>query len=122
MTFVPLLLRAALAALALASFRVPGARAQYEIPHNPVADQLNVQGRLVGRDLYDRLGDKIGTIEQVLKAPNGMITGVGVDIGTYLGLGPRRIAVPAWQLDSVDNKLTTRDLTRDSVQNMPSEY
>lgn len=117
MILVPLALRAALIALALVTHR--GTSRAQDLPGNPVADQLHIQGRLIGRELYDRSGDKIGTVESVLMAPNGMVVGVGVDIGTFLGLDPRRVSVPAVQLDSVDNRLMTRDLTRETAESLP---
>jgi hypothetical protein len=119
MIFIPLVLRAALVALALVTHRA-SARAQ-DLPGNPLADQLHVQGRLIGRELYDRTGEQIGTVEAVRMAPNGMVVGVGVDIGSFLGIGPRRISVPAVQLDSVENRLTARDLTRHAAESLPAE-
>ena len=119
MIFVPLVLRTTLAALAL----LPAGTSvtAQNLPGNPLADQLHVQGRLIGRVLYDRSGEKIGTVEAVRMAPNGMVVGIGVDIGSFLGLGPRRISVPAVQLDSVDNRLMARDLTREAAEHLPAE-
>lgn len=118
MTLVPLVLRAAVAAVALTASKP--AHVQENLPGNPIVDQLHVQNRLIGRELYDRSGAMIGTVESVIRTQNGMVVGVGVDIGSFLGMGPRRITVPAIQLQSVDNVLTTRDLTRETAEQMPA--
>jgi hypothetical protein len=105
---------AALAALAVAApFELA---AQY----NPQVEQLNFQGRLIGRDLYDRTGQKIGTIRDVLRVRSDQIEGVLVDIGSFLGLGERPVAVPASQIEWRDNVLHAVDLTRHQAESLPT--
>jgi hypothetical protein len=133
MILLPLVLRLCAAAVALFVVKISGAWSQPQaqsyqggaivdrVPGNPLVDQLHVQGRLIGRDLFDRSGHKIGTVQHVLVAPNGMIEGVRVDIGSFLGLGTRTIAVPAIQLRSIDNQLVAADLTREAAESLPAQ-
>ena len=133
MILLPLVLRLGATALSLVVVKISGAGGQPQapsyqggaivdrIPGNPLVDQLHVQGRLIGRDLFDRSGRKIGTVQQVLMAPNGMIEGVRVDIGSFLGLGAHAVAVPAIQLRSIDNRLVAADLTREAAESLPAQ-
>ena len=88
--------------------------------HNPQVEQLQFQNRLIGRDLHDRTGQKIGIIKHALRAPNGTIEGVLVDIGSFLGLGEQSVAVPASQIEWRDNVLYASDLTRRQAESLPT--
>jgi hypothetical protein len=82
---------------------------------NPVVEQLWVQGRLIGREVFDRSDQKIGTIVQVLRGPSA-IEGVLVDLDAT----PKAIAVPALQIESRDNVLYASDLTRQGAMSLPN--
>ena len=120
MTAFSLALAARLGAIALALLAATSTQVFGQPSHNPQVEQLHVQGRLIGRDLYDRTGQKIGTIRNLLKAPNGVIEAVLVEVGGYLGLGDKTIAVPATQLESKNNQLGAADLTRHGAEELPS--
>jgi len=94
-----------------------GAIAQLEPERlfNPVVEQLSVQGRLIGREVYDRTGQKIGTIVRVLRAPR-MIEGLLIDLDQT----EKAVAVPAGQIESRDNVLYASDLTRQGALSLPN--
>lgn len=52
---------------------------------------------LLGRSLTDREGQEIGRIVDVLTGPDGRPRAVVADIGGFLGMGARHIAI-AWAL------------------------
>jgi hypothetical protein len=82
---------------------------------NPVVEQLWVQGRLIGREVYDRSDQKIGTIVQILRGPSA-IEGVLVDLDE----APKAVAVPAGQIESRGNVLYASDLTRQGAMTLPN--
>ena len=50
---------------------------------------------VVGKQLYDNDGNSVASIQDVKMGPDGKIQAVEVDVGGFLGIGSRRVSVPA---------------------------
>ena len=81
-------------------------------------------GTILGRSVFDSAGEDVGPLVDVVVDSNGTpIAGV-IDVGGFLGVGARRVAV-AWHLLQVehdgDETRVHMDLTFDSAAAAP-EY
>ena len=77
----------------------------------------------VNQDVYNRAGEKLGTIKDVLIGPDGKMAAVLVNVGRFLGIGDKDIAVPlsALQLEQRDNnRRIVIDATKDALQAAPA--
>lgn len=84
---------------------------------NPLAGM----GReLVDRDVYGAQGNEVGEIEDVVMGADNKVTAVLVDVGGFLGIGERRVAIPIDQL-RIEGDRVISQLTEEQVNNMP-EY
>jgi hypothetical protein len=77
----------------------------------------------VNQDVYNRAGEKLGTIKDVLIGPDGKMAAALVNVGRFLGIGDKDIAVPfsALQLEQRDNnRRIVIDATKEALQVAPT--
>lgn len=122
------LILASVSALALAlvspSFAAeqPGSAAERAAsPMTRQTNQVDAQ-KMIGRELLNASNDKIGSIDSVMLAQDGKVQAVIVNIGGFLGLGERNVAINWSDISvSADGKRITTALTRDQLKALP-EY
>ena len=78
------------------------------------------------REIYNRAGEKIGTVKDLLVGPDGRIHAAVVGVGGFLGIGEKDIAIPlsALQMERRDDgtRLTV-DIVKETLQTAPAfEY
>ncbi len=54
-------------------------------------------------------------------SPDGKIQAVEIDVGGFLGIGARKVAIPADQLQLKGDRITASSLTADQIRNLPAE-
>jgi sporulation protein YlmC with PRC-barrel domain len=59
----------------------------------------NTPNSLVNQDIYNRNGDKIGTIKDLLVGPDGRMAAAVINIGRELGIGDKDVGVPYSSLE-----------------------
>ena len=77
----------------------------------------------VNKDIYNRAGDQLGTIKDVLVGPDGKMAAAIINVGRYLGIGDKEIAVPfsAIQQQRMDSgPRIVIDVTKDNLQAAPA--
>jgi hypothetical protein len=82
----------------------------------PVATYYN-------QDIYNKAGEKIGSVKDLLVGPEGRIHAAVLSIGRFLGIGDRDIAVPltAIEIDRKDGGTRiTIDVAKDTLQSAPA--
>jgi uncharacterized protein DUF937/PRC-barrel domain protein len=75
------------------------------------------------QDIHNKAGEKIGTIKDLLIAPDGRIHAAVLSVGRFLGLGEKDIAVPmsALEIDRrSDGNRVTIDVVRETLQSAPA--
>jgi hypothetical protein len=92
----------------------PGA----ETPQNQVAAMGN---SLVGMELHGSDDSSIGDIEEVVAGPDGQVSSVLIDVGGFLGIGSKRVAIDVNSLEMRGDRLVVIDMTEDQVKELP-EY
>jgi hypothetical protein len=73
-------------------------------------------------DVYNRPGEKIGTIQDLLVGPDGKMTAAIINVGRQLGIGDKEIAVQfsALQVEQRDNgRRIVMDTTKEALQTAP---
>lgn len=91
--------------------------AQHELAGQAMAQDGR---KLVGKDLYGAQGEQIGEISNVL-AKDGKASAVVVDVGGFLGMGEKTVAIPLDNLQVGEDRVTATNLTEESAKNLP-EY
>jgi hypothetical protein len=83
-------------------------------------------GAYHNRDIYNRAGEKIGTVKDLLVGPDGRIHAAVVGVGRFLGIGEKDIAIPltALQMERRDDGTRfTVDIVKETLQTAPAfEY
>jgi sporulation protein YlmC with PRC-barrel domain len=73
----------------------------------------------VNKQIYSRTGEQLGTIKDVLVGSDGKMAAVIINVGHYLGIGDKEIAVPFSALQ-VNGQRTVIDATKDALQTAPT--
>ena len=76
----------------------------------------------VGKDVYNRAGEQLGTIKDVLAGPDGKTAAIVINVGRYLGIGDKEIAVPFSALQRQQRDSGQRiviDATKEALQAAP---
>ncbi len=69
---------------------------------------------VVGKQLYDKDGNAVASIQDVKMGPDGKIQAVEIDVGGFLGIGSRRVSVPASAIQVKGDRIQS---TLDTDQN-----
>jgi hypothetical protein len=76
------------------------------------------KNQVVGKTLYDRNNNDVGKIDSAQEASSGNIQSVQLDVGGFLGIGAKRVSIPANQVQLEGGRLTT-SMTADQIRNLP---
>jgi sporulation protein YlmC with PRC-barrel domain len=77
-------------------------------------DQVRAS-KMIGSTVYDVQNRDIGSIKDLIIDKDGRVGAAVVDVGTFLGMGGKYVAVP---LDAIktDNNRLTLDMTKEQLQ------
>ena len=79
-------------------------------------DQM-LASKMIGSRVYDLQNRNIGNVRDLIVDRDGMIDFVVVDVGTFLGMGGKRVPVKLSDLKTDSNRLTL-DVTKEQLQRM----
>jgi sporulation protein YlmC with PRC-barrel domain len=79
-------------------------------------DQIRAS-KMIGSTVYDVQNRKIGKVQDLVLNRDGKIAAVVVDVGTFLGMGGKSVAVQLSDLKTDNNRLTL-DRTKEQLQQM----
>jgi sporulation protein YlmC with PRC-barrel domain len=93
---------------------------------NPEAFSGQVAGgysaeELIGKNLVDAKGDKLGDIDDLLVTADNNVDKVLVSVGGFIGFGERRVALEIDKLSVTEDNVFTADISKDQLEAMP-EY
>jgi sporulation protein YlmC with PRC-barrel domain len=80
------------------------------------SDQIRAS-KMIGSTVYDVQNRKIGKVHDLVLNRDGKIAAVVVDVGTFLGMGGKSVAVQLSDLKTDNNRLTL-DRTKEQLQQM----
>jgi len=79
-------------------------------------DQMRAS-KMIGSAVYDVQNRKIGKVRDLVLDRGGQISSVVVDVGSFLGMGGKNVAVKPGDLKTDNNRLTL-DVTKEQLQQM----
>jgi sporulation protein YlmC with PRC-barrel domain len=78
---------------------------------------------ILGHDVYNDKNERVGSIDDVIVAPDKAVSYVIVGAGGFLGVDRHDVAVPVSKLKLVDKKLTLAGATKEALKaSPPFEY
>ncbi|MDB4990483.1 MAG: PRC-barrel domain protein [Myxococcaceae bacterium] len=75
--------------------------------------------KLINAPLYNDQGQKVGKIGDLVVTADGKVTAAIVDVGGFLGVGKRQVAIALQRIVSVKDKLTLSGATKENLQKLP---
>ena len=78
------------------------------------SDQIRAS-KIIGSSVYDVQNRDIGKVQDVILDRDGRVAAVVVDVGTFLGMGGKDVAVQLSDIKSDNNRLTL-DMTKEQLQ------
>ena len=79
-------------------------------------DQMRAS-KMIGSHVYDLQNRNIGKVQDLILGRDGKIDLVIVDVGSFLGMGGKNIAVKPSDIKTDNNRLTL-DVTKEQLQQM----
>ena len=82
------------------------------------SDELRAS-KIIGSTVYDRNNEKIGSVQDIILGTGGKVDFVVVDVGTFLGMGGKNVAVELGQIKTDRDRLTL-EMTKNQLQQAPN--
>jgi sporulation protein YlmC with PRC-barrel domain len=73
--------------------------------------------KMIGSTVYDVQNRNIGSVKDLILAKTGNVDAVVLDVGSFLGMGGKYVAVPISDIKSNNNRLTL-DRSKEQLQQM----
>jgi sporulation protein YlmC with PRC-barrel domain len=96
--------------------RSDGAAAANRAEETIQADQIRAS-KMIGSSVYDVQNRNIGKVRDLVLDRDGKVAAVVIDVGTFLGMGGKTVAVKVSDLKTDNNRLTL-DRTKEQLQQM----
>jgi sporulation protein YlmC with PRC-barrel domain len=71
---------------------------------------------LIGKSVYNRAGERIGEIDEVVTNRSSRATAAVVGVGGFLGVGERKVTVPLSQLQMQGDRIVAPTLMKEDLQ------
>ena len=84
-----------------------------------VAKGWSVKHTILGQHVYNDKNERIGTVDDLIVAPDKAVSYAIVNAGGFLGLAKHYVAIPVSQLKLVDKKLVLPGATKDALKASP---
>ena len=94
------------------------AAANDTLPHSIQADEIRAS-KMIGSAVYDVQNRKIGKVDDVILNKDGKVDAVVIDVGSFLGMGGKDVAVLPSEIKTDNNRLTL-DRSKEQLQQMAS--
>ena len=73
---------------------------------------------IVGKDLYGANNQEVGEIDDVVMGQDGKVESVLVDVGGFLGMGSKRVAIPVDEIEMNGERVVATGLTKERAESM----
>ena len=88
-----------------------------------VATGWSAKKQILGKDVYNDTGDKIGDVNDLIVTPSRSLSYAIVGVGGFLGMGEHNVAVPVSMFKQQMGKITLPGATKDALKAAPKfEY
>lgn len=88
-----------------------------------IATGWSVKKTILGKDIYNDHGNKVGKVEDLIISPDRAVSYVIVGAGGFVGIGRHDVAIPMAQIQNQNGKLVMPGATKDIIKSLPAfEY
>jgi sporulation protein YlmC with PRC-barrel domain len=88
-----------------------------------VATGWSAKKQILGKDVYNDAGEKIGDINDLIVAPNRAVSYAIVGVGGFLGMAEHNVAVPVSKFKQQMGKIVLSGATKEALKAAPKfEY
>ena len=88
-----------------------------------VAKGWSVKKQILGKDVFNDAGEKIGEIEDIIVTPSKSVSYAIVGVGGFLGIGSHDVAVPVGKFKLITGRIVLAGATKDALKAIPKfEY
>nr|WP_242490142.1 PRC-barrel domain-containing protein [Noviherbaspirillum cavernae] len=88
-----------------------------------VKEGWSAKKQILGQTVYNENKDKVGTIDDVIVAPDKAISYAIVGAGGFVGIGRHDVAIPIGQFKQDGGRFVLAGATKDAIKAMPKfEY
>jgi sporulation protein YlmC with PRC-barrel domain len=88
-----------------------------------IASGRSAKSQILGAPVYNDRDDRIGSIDDIIIAPDKAVSYAIVNAGGFIGLTKHDVAIPVSQLKLVDKKLVLTGATKEALKASPAfEY
>ncbi|HZT88850.1 MAG TPA: PRC-barrel domain-containing protein [Stellaceae bacterium] len=96
---------------------VPSAppRAEANTPANAIQPDQFRASKMLGSTVYDAQNQNIGSVKDIVLDRDGRVAAVVLDVGSFLGMGGKYVAVRLSEIKTGNNRLTL-DMTKQQLQ------
>ena len=88
------------------------------LPHSIQTDEVRAS-KMIGSAVYDAQNRKIGSVDDLILNKHGKVDAVVIDVGSFLRMGGKNVAVLPSDIKTDNNRLTL-DRTKERLQQMAS--
>jgi sporulation protein YlmC with PRC-barrel domain len=115
------MLRSTVTAVALGTLVVasPLARAADTAGATQIKSNEMRASKIIGSSVYDAKNQKLGTVQDLMIGKGGQVDQVVVDVGSFLGMGGKDVAVKMSDIKTDNNRLTL-DRTKEQLAQAPA--
>jgi sporulation protein YlmC with PRC-barrel domain len=76
--------------------------------------------KLLGADIYNDKGEKVGTIDDIIVSPKRTVSHAIIGVGGFLGLiGKHEVAIPMDQIKFVGSRFVLPGASKDALKRLP---
>ena len=88
-----------------------------EVVNNTIQPDEIRASKMLGTTVYDLQNRNIGSVKDLVLNKDGKVDAAVVDVGSFLGMGGKLVAVPISDIKTDNNRLTL-DRTKEQLQQM----
>ena len=75
-------------------------------------------GELDGASVYDASGERVGELDDILMGADGTSMAASLDVGGFLGMGEKDVAIPVTDLTAAEDGFTV-NMTKEELEALP---
>lgn len=88
-----------------------------------VAVGWSAKKSILGKDIYNDVGEKIGKVTDLIIAPDSSVSYAIIGVGPFVGLTRNDVSIPVGQFKPVGGRLVLPGATKDALKALPKfEY
>ncbi len=84
-----------------------------------LAEGWSAKNQIIGKSVYNEGGDAIGTVEDLIVAPDRAVSHAIIGAGGFLGLGEHDVLIPVDQFKLESERLVLPGATKESLEQLP---